>query len=1512
MKLKFYLLALGLICLSITSFGGQQSDFEKIIDQVYDDFQSDISDAALDDKVGSLLSSLDTAGYWPDIDYTSTSQTGWKPANHFSNLSQMAKAYSRSSSGYYGDSLLRERIIKASEYWLNLDPQPSSTNWFYRTITIPNAVGRMLVCLRKSPAGISAALENELINLMTKGVSLYNSPSKNGSNRTDVGQHYIIRGCLTENQSLLQNAVDFIGESIVVANGEGIQADGSFAAHGQQLYIYGYGLEFIKGIRNIAIYVTGTSYELAPEKVAIFSNFVRNGFIKTARGRYVDFNVFGRGVTRPNTGRAIFSYINKVKLFDLPAYTSFYDTVISRMNGSEPPSFGVQPEHFNYWNTDYAVHHRPGYMFGLRTVSTRTMKSEMGNGENLKGTYLTEGVTYIAVNGDEYYNIFPAWEWNKLPGTTVPEITNYPTRSSWGTNPGKSTFVGGVSDGVYGANVFAMNDYNTQAKKGWFFFDNEVVCLGAGITSSASEKINTTMNQSLLDGEVMVSENGTTQSLSEGFHDYSNGLDWVWHDSVAYVFPQGGNIRLSNDVQTGNSYDINHSYYSSADPISKEVFKLWIDHGVSPANDSYEYIVVPGISNAAEMSNYNPNNIAVLANTDSVQVVKHATLDIWQMIYYKAGTFEAEGVKVKVDKPVVLQLKGVSSGQVEIFAAEPTQSSGATVRIGLEVNGFDGMKMLDLEFPSGLMAGSTVSGTVDNNSPEYVEVEFPTGSVAIADAYVRGGAYEGDNFPTGTLVVKKGNGSYDRESYVKFDITDLPERTDSVWVRLYVKHANTTVTDTSWEFYKVDDNSWTETGITYLNKPAAGDKLGEMQGVAAGNYIQLDISDAVLAAKSEGNGAFSLKIISTVHGGNTDAQFASREETDIYKKPQLIVHEAIEIPQTAAFEAIADAYVRGGTYDGDNFSTGNLVVKKGNGSYDRESYLKFDITDLPERTDSVWVRLYVKHANTTVTDTSWEFYKVNDNSWTETGITYLNKPAAGDKLGEMQGVAAGNYIQLDISDAVLEAKSEGDAVFSLKIISTVHGGNTDAQFASREEGEITIRPQLIAQQAPEADVPLGAEAVADAYVRGGQYEHDNYPTEDLFVKKGNGSYDREAYVKFDLRELPADLDSVQLRMYVLGANTDIGNTSWEIFAVNDSTWSETVITYASRPTGGSKIGEVPGVGAGSYIYQTISDSVLNEIATGNWLSLRLSSTVLGGETDARFAPREDENEEFRPQLIPYVSALEEEENPLEYEPTDDAFVRGGTYSTNNYSSSSLQVKKDGPSYLREAFLKFDIGQLPESMDSVVLKLYVKHANTTVTDTNWEFYQVGDSTWSESTITYASKPAVGDKIGEIPGAVAGSVVYLPITNEVLDAREVGNWFSIRINSTVTGSTTDAQFASKEDSDSDYRPKLLVFEEENSESMTEDTGKTPKGLEGKDLPNPKVLLYPNPLAGMATIKTDQSFHTLIIQNHRGEVVLETTGLDTNEYQLDLSGYRNGMYYLKVIGDGFVEIKKAIKRR
>jgi chondroitin AC lyase len=876
------------------SYGQSTADFDLIMDRIYHDFQSS-SVATLDSTVESFSISQRADYSWSDIPYSSTDPTIWLPGNHLARLGLFAKAYANPSSAYYGKADLKEKIEGGMKYWLVLNPAPSSTNWYFYTISVPKAVGNLLICLRKSPSGISSTLENQMLAWMTKGRSISDFADETGSNLTDVAQHYVMRACLTKNQTLLNQAITPVKNTILIATGEmGLQKDNSFRYHGPQLYIYEYGRNYISGIANIASWVVGTSFAFPAGKIAIFSNFVRKGFIKPSRAAYADFNLYGRAVSRKNVGKADVGLIEKMKGVDISANAGDYDDAIQRMRQTQPASYKVLPEHIHYWRSDYSLHLRPDYTFGLRSVSTRTAKSENGNGENLKGYYLTEGVSYIAVNGDEYFNIFPVWDWNKIPGTTVPEITSYPVRTSWGVNLGTVPFTGGVSDGVYGTSVYAMKDYNTTAKKSWFFFDEEIVCLGAGITSGAAQTINTALNQCLLKTDVTIADgSGNVTVLSKGGRDYDSNLKWVLQGNVGYFFPKGGKVSVSNQTQTGAWSKINNSLASET--VSADVFKLWFKHGLKPSNADYAYIVTPGKTSASQMQAYNGNNISILANSSTVQAVRHNALGIWQIVFYQAGEFKADSVLVKVDKPCVVMLKNVTTSTVVVHIADPAQQA-KQIYLGLKTDKLPEMKSADITMPTGLDAGSSVSTTITTSSPVY-EVTRPVLSVsAIADAFVRDGSYANVNYGQDTvLTIKKDVTEYTREAFVKFDLASIPAAMDSVVLQLKVSNANISVAKTKWVFYLVETNAWTETGINWTNKPVHSTRLGELTGRGAGSTLKLNLTAPVLGRLSADK-LLSIHIVSeptTTDAGiieKTDANFNSRESSIADVRPRLLVY----------------------------------------------------------------------------------------------------------------------------------------------------------------------------------------------------------------------------------------------------------------------------------------------------------------------------------------------------------------------------------------------------------------------------------------------------------------------------------------------------------------------------------------------------------------------------------------------------------------------------------------------
>lgn len=132
---------------------------------------------------------------------------------------------------------------------------------------------------------------------------------------------------------------------------------------------------------------------------------------------------------------------------------------------------------------------------------------------------------------------------------------------AWGVL-GTSTYAGGVSDSIYGATAYAYMDtnpeVNTRAKKSWYFFDNEVVCLGAGIQSTSTYPVHTTVNQCFLKDGILVDKGGKEETLANGSYTLQ-APQWILHDKIGYFFPQKEEVFLTAQTQSGRWYDINTS-----------------------------------------------------------------------------------------------------------------------------------------------------------------------------------------------------------------------------------------------------------------------------------------------------------------------------------------------------------------------------------------------------------------------------------------------------------------------------------------------------------------------------------------------------------------------------------------------------------------------------------------------------------------------------------------------------------------------------------------------------------------------------------------------------------------------------------------------------------------------------------------------------------------------------------------------------------------------------------------
>ncbi len=655
--LKKNIIYCSVFILTINVSSAQEYNFQQMRERVFNGQSANIADNAILD---SWISTQNADGSWPDIEYGRLSKSVSIYDNHILRIWNFAAACSKTGNEKYNNATYKDAIKRGLLFWYNsktVDP-----NWWFNKIYFPQHLGEILLFMREFEDFISKTPSSDIDEpkiLSLFKPTLINDITYNGTgaNAIDIATHYVYRGLLTQDSKLLEDTKNKL-ELILADN---ITDNLVYQDHGPQIMIASYGLVFCDGLMRLVSYLAESpaAFDTNSSNFEKVLRFIRETQISSTRGKSWDFSVLGRGVSRENATIATINYLQILANQIDPANASIYLEAISRFKGNNPANFKVREFNKHYWDSDYMQHSRNGFLFTVRNTSSRTVESEVGNGENLKANYFSYGANFISVDGDENTNIMPVWDWSMIPGTTFPHITTFPYRKNWGINYGKTDFVGGVSDGVFGATVLDLDNSGIKAKKSWFFFDDEIVCLGAGITDNSNREVRTTINQTWMKEpssyNLAGNINEITQSVSSSVHSNTK-LNYIRNDKIAYYFPNQGNIKFTMKSQHGTWASIN-TLEGSSTIQTGNVFSLWVDHGSNPKNASYSYIVVPGIDSQQKAQNYNTNDIQIIQNTSATQAVYNKRLDVLEVIFHQAGKINFNEKTLKVNKPCALIVK---------------------------------------------------------------------------------------------------------------------------------------------------------------------------------------------------------------------------------------------------------------------------------------------------------------------------------------------------------------------------------------------------------------------------------------------------------------------------------------------------------------------------------------------------------------------------------------------------------------------------------------------------------------------------------------------------------------------------------------------------------------------------------------------------------------------------------------------------------------------------------------
>lgn len=664
------------------------SDFDVIKKRVLESLTaSPVNDATVE----SLVNTIQQNGTWPGIDYEDVSREGFQHSRHSANMVTLARAYNSKSSKFRKSKKVKNAIELALKNWVENDY--ICDNWWHNQIGTPNNLVHLMLL-------IGDELPKDLVEKAQPiiGRAHIDAPgARPGGDRIKIAGIQAKNMLFTGDRETFDKVIEVIENEIKyvewigrkygytyrlhqagfanrTAGGRGIQYGNSFHHRADGVNnTLSYGMGYADAFVEWAVYTAGTKYSFAADKLERLVDYFLDGICKTAvYGKFPDPGAKNRSVSRPGTLRPY----NAGTAENLLLTTDYRKDELQEI--ADIRNKGVKPtvSHSTFfWNTEHFSYQRPDWFTSVRMYSTRTHNMEEPyNSEGLLNHHRGDGANHISRTGDEYFDIFPVFDYQKVPGATIMQKEKLPAPNQI-QKLGETDFVGAVTDGIYGAVAFDFKSPHDPliARKSWFFFDEEYVCLGAGISCKQQLPVVTTVNQCLLRGDVILSSENQNSVVSGGEKQFDQ-VDWVFHDGIGYVFPEPAEVQLKNNAATGSWWDISKQSDSPKDEISMDVFKLWMNHGSRPSDESYQYIVVPATSLEKMEQNSSKKNIVILANSPEIQAAMNTSLEICQAVFYKGGTLEiTENLKLASDNPGIVMLKLKNGQLTEISVADPNR-----------------------------------------------------------------------------------------------------------------------------------------------------------------------------------------------------------------------------------------------------------------------------------------------------------------------------------------------------------------------------------------------------------------------------------------------------------------------------------------------------------------------------------------------------------------------------------------------------------------------------------------------------------------------------------------------------------------------------------------------------------------------------------------------------------------------------------------------------------------------
>ncbi len=679
---------------------------------------------------GDLWKSMTLEGdsLWRD---TSNLKDAAQVSRAYSRLRSMALAYALPGTSLSGDPALVRDTLRGLE-WLHANVYNETKgdvgSWYEREIGTPLNLNDILVLLRDEIpaerremflrsiyhfAGHPAAASYDLIEVR-RGYEYV------GANRVWRCLNLMLAAASREDPEKCALAAQQLGEVFdYVTTGEGWYRDGSFIAHNRHPYNGGYGKSLFIQMANLFHLTAGSPWESGPKASADnIYHWVYEGLEPLLIGDSMMDMIRGREIARVQApervvGLQVLQAIFRLSLSAPENHRVRLHAIIKNAVGLDGQSEILKnapidlilplktlladrsttlrqevSKHKRYPSMDRVVHRRPGFTMGLSMFSSRIYNFEYGNTENARGWFTSQGALYLYPAGISQFgsDFWPTVDSYRIPGTTVDKREKKEFDFGEASKTSDRAWVGGVDlrerYGSTGMDLHAIAS-RLEAKKSWFFFDDEVVCLGSGIRSEEPHQTETIVENRKFDDENKIRIWADGKPLQAKHAGEISKVSWMLLDGdkaesgIGYVFPEKPGLKFLVETRTGSWSDINQ-YYPNPAPITKSYFTLYFEHGVSPKDAAYQYILLPGKSSRETEAYAGSPDVEILVNSPEVQAVREKKLGILSAHFWVDAAPPVGGLRTDKKSAVMVEENGEN---FRISVSDPTQQNQGTISV---------------------------------------------------------------------------------------------------------------------------------------------------------------------------------------------------------------------------------------------------------------------------------------------------------------------------------------------------------------------------------------------------------------------------------------------------------------------------------------------------------------------------------------------------------------------------------------------------------------------------------------------------------------------------------------------------------------------------------------------------------------------------------------------------------------------------------------------------------------